>query len=133
MINLEGAAITPRPSIVVGFASTSTGCAQPELCAVSIGDTALQQGQGTHGSLSRADTMNFMAAIGPDFKKGFVNDAPVSNADMGKTIAHLLGLKIPFKGSLQGRVMEEALPGGANPDVKSWAYADGTYKMSTQN
>jgi hypothetical protein len=25
-----------------------------------------------HGTFSRADTMNFMAAIGPDFKRGFV-------------------------------------------------------------
>jgi hypothetical protein len=39
---------------------------------------------------------------------------------MGKTIAHLLGLKIPFKGSLQGRVMTEALPGGAMPKFESW-------------
>ena len=38
------------------------------MCAVEIADTGLQQGQGMHGSFSRADTMNFMAAIGPDFK-----------------------------------------------------------------
>lgn len=119
-INMQGSSRTPRPSIVINFRSYSTGCEQPVLCTVSIADTGLQQGQGMHGSFSRADTMNFMAAIGPSFKKGFVNDAPVSNADMGKTIAHLIGLKIPFKGSLQGRVMEEALPGGASPDVKSW-------------
>jgi len=30
----------------------------------------LRQGQGMHGSFSRGDTMNFMAAIGPDFKSG---------------------------------------------------------------
>lgn len=33
-----------------------------------------------HGSFSRAETMNFMAAIGPDFKNGFVDVAPVSTA-----------------------------------------------------
>ena len=66
-----------------------------------------------HGSFSRADTMNFMAVIGPDFKRGFVDEAPVSNADMGQTMARLLGLKIPFKGGLMGRVVEEALPNGA--------------------
>ncbi len=119
-INMQGAARTPRPSIVINFRSYSTGCEQPVLCTVEIADTGLQQGQGMHGSFSRADTMNFMAAIGPSFKKGFVNEAPVSNADIGKTLAHLLGLKIPFKGALQGRVMDEALPGGANPDVKTW-------------
>jgi hypothetical protein len=119
-INMQGASRTPRPSIVVNFRSYSTGCEQPVLCTVEVADTGLQQGQGMHGSFSRADTMNFMAAIGPSFKKGFVNDAPVSNADIGMTIAHVLGLKIPFKGLLQGRVMDEALPGGANPDAKSW-------------
>jgi len=83
------------------------------LCTVEIADTGLQQGQGMHGSFSRADTMNFMVAIGPDFKAGFVSDAPVSNADIGKTITHVLGLKIPFHGMLMGRVAEEALPDGS--------------------
>jgi hypothetical protein len=119
-INMQGASRTPRPSIVINFRSYATGCDQPVLCTVEIADTSLQQGQGMHGSFSRGDTMNFMAAIGPSFKTGFVNEAPVSNADMGKTIAHLLGLKIPFKGLLQGRVMEEALPGGATPKIESW-------------
>ncbi|HEY6755072.1 MAG TPA: alkaline phosphatase family protein [Pseudolabrys sp.] len=119
-INMQGKARTPRPSIVVNFRSYATGCGQPLMCAVNVADTGLQQGQGMHGSFSRADTMNFMAAIGPSFKTGFVGRAPASNADVGKTIAHVLGLKIPFRGSLQGRVLEEALPGGANPAVKSW-------------
>jgi hypothetical protein len=119
-INLQGAARTPRPAIVINFRSYSTGCEKPVLCTVEIADTGLQQGQGMHGSFSRADTMNFMAAIGPSFKSGFVNDAPVSNADMGKTLAHILGLKIPFNGLLQGRVMEEAFPGGASPAIENW-------------
>ncbi|HEY4142382.1 MAG TPA: alkaline phosphatase family protein [Pseudolabrys sp.] len=119
-INMQGASRTPRPSIVVNFRSYSTGCAQPVLCTVEVADTSLQQGQGMHGSFSRADTMNFMAAMGPSFKKGFVNNAPVSNADIGKTIAQVMGLKIPFKGVLQGRVIAEALPNGKMPDVKNW-------------
>lgn len=119
-INMQGAARTPRPSIVINFRSYSTGCEQPVLCTVEVADTGLQQGQGMHGTFSRADTMNFMAAIGPSFKKGFVNDAPVSNADIGKTLAHLLNLKIPFNGVLQGRVIDEVLPGGATPEVVSW-------------
>ena len=73
-INLKGSARTPMPSIVINFRSYSTGCDQPVLCTVEVADTGLQQGQGMHGSFSRADTMNFMAAIGPDFKAGFVND-----------------------------------------------------------
>ena len=116
-INFKGAAKTPMPSIVVNFRSFSTGCEQPVLCTVEVADTGLQQGQGMHGSFSRADTMNFMAAIGPSFKRGYADDNPVSNADIGQTLARLLGLKIPFRGSLMGRVIEEALPGGAEPAV----------------
>jgi len=117
-INLKGSSVTPRPSIVINFRSYSTGCEKPAMCAVNVADTGLQQGQGMHGSFNRADTMNFMAAIGPDFKSGFVDESPVSNADVGKTMAQILGLKIPFHGSLMGRVADEALPGGANPDVE---------------
>ena len=89
-INLKGSSVTPRPSVVINFRSYAEGCDKPVMCAINIADTGLQQGQGMHGSFNRADTMNFMAAIGPDFKAGFVNEAPVSNADMGKTMAHIL-------------------------------------------
>jgi hypothetical protein len=116
-INLKGAAKMPTPAIVVNFRSFSAGCEQPVLCTVEIADTPLQQGQGMHGSFSRADTMNFMAAVGPSFKRGYVDEVPVSNADVGQTLARLLGLKIPFRGSLRGRVIEEALPDGAEPAV----------------
>ncbi|HEY7662185.1 MAG TPA: alkaline phosphatase family protein [Xanthobacteraceae bacterium] len=118
-IDLAGAGVMARPSIVVNFRSYSTGCEQPLLCTVEIADTGLQQGQGMHGNFSRADTMNFMAAIGPSFKRGFVDEAPVSNADFGRTMAHLLGLEIAAKGKLVGRVIAEALPGGEAPDVSN--------------
>ena len=65
--------------------------------------------------MSRADTHNFMALTGPDFKAGFVNPAPVSNADITPTLARVLGLDIAPGGALGGRVMEEVLPGGAVP------------------
>ena len=106
-----------RPSIVVNFRSFTTGCNEPTLCTAIVADTRYQQGQGMHGSFNRGDTMNFMAAIGPDFRPGFVNMAPVSNADVGMTMAHLLGLQIPRKGHLLGRVIREAMPGGRMPQV----------------
>jgi hypothetical protein len=118
-INLKGSALTPMPAIVINFRSFDTGCGQPVMCAVTVADTGLQQGQGMHGSFNRADTMNFMAAAGPSFKKGLVDDAPVSNADIGRTMAHILRLKIVDKGALVGRVIEEALPGSSMPQVKS--------------
>lgn len=114
-INLHGDAVTPMPSILVNFRSFSVGCPIPVICSVEIADTTLQQGQGMHGNFSRGDTNNFMAAIGPDFKRGFVDEAPISNADIGKTLADLLGLKIAAHGKLLGRVTAEALNGGAMP------------------
>jgi arylsulfatase A-like enzyme len=119
-VGLIGSARTPQPSIVVSFKSWSTGCADPEMCGVEIADSGQQQGQGIHGSFGRQDTHNFMAAIGPDFKKGFVDPAPVSNADWANTLAHLLGLELSNNGKLRGRVMAEALTQGApTPQVKA--------------
>jgi hypothetical protein len=120
-IDLKGKAVTPTPSIVVNFRSYAEGCGEPTNCSVEIADTVLRQGQGMHGSFGRGDTLNFMAAIGPDFKAGYVDTLPVNNADIGMTIAQLMGLRPTNNGGLTGRVMSEALPNGIVP--KS---ADGT-------
>lgn len=114
-LNLKGKAVTPMPSIVVNFRSWSSGCDEPTTCSVEVADTVLRQGQGMHGSFSRGDTMNFMAAAGPDFKAGYVDMLPVSNADVGMTIAQLMGLRPAHVGGLIGRVMSEALPNGITP------------------
>jgi len=130
LLNLRGSAVTPHPSIVVNFRSYVAGCDQPTNCSVEVADTVLRQGQGMHGSFGRGDTRNFTAAIGPDFKSGYVDPLPVSNADVGFTAAHLLGLMQKPKGSLIGRVFTEAMPNGATPKglsgtVKSKPSADG--------
>jgi hypothetical protein len=70
-----------------------------------------------HGSFGRGDTLNFTAAIGPDFKTGYVDALPVSNADVGMTIAQLMNLHAAAMGGLTGRVMSEALPNGVIPKV----------------
>ena len=72
-----------------------------------------------HGGFGRDSTWNNMAAIGPDFKHAFIDPAPVSNADVGMTIARILGLDLRAvaKGSLLGRAFLEAMPGGALPVV----------------
>jgi len=118
-IALEGAAVTPLPAIAISFRSFDTVCGEPVQCTVEIADTILQQGQGMHGSFSRADTWNFMAMQGPDFKSRYVDPAPASNADVGRTIAHLLHLDVSGKGNLIGRVLSETLPNGALPDFAS--------------
>jgi hypothetical protein len=118
-IALEGSAVTPLPAIAISFRSFDTVCGEPVRCTVEVADTVLQQGQGMHGSFSRADTWNFMAMQGPDFKAGFVDPAPASNADIGRTVAQLMRLDPADKGKLIGRVLAETLPNGALPEVSS--------------
>jgi hypothetical protein len=118
-IALEGSAITPHPAIAISFRSFDTICGEPVRCTVEVADTVLQQGQGMHGSFSRADTWNFMAMQGPDFKAQFVDPAPVGNADIGRMMVQLMHLDISDNGKLLGRVLTEALPGGAIPEVTS--------------
>jgi hypothetical protein len=129
-VGLKGKAVTPHPSIVVNFRSYVQGCDEPANCSVEVADTVLRQGQGMHGSFGRGDTLNFMAAIGPDFKAGYVDPLPVSNADVGATAARLLGLTQRPRGNLVGRVVTEAMPNGATPraysgTVRSQASANG--------
>ena len=114
-IGLEGAATMPRPSIVVSFRTFALDPANPWQTAVQIADTTLQEGQGMHGSLGRDNTFNNMAAMGPDFRKGWVDRAPVGNADIAQTLAHVMGLRLTARGPLAGRVLHEALTGG--PDA----------------
>jgi hypothetical protein len=107
--------------MVVNFRSFDTVCGEPVRCPVVVADTTPQQGQGSHGSFSRAETWNFMALAGPAFKSGFVDTAPASNADVGRTVAAIMQLDFKDKGTLTGRVLSEAMRGGAMPDVKGWS------------
>jgi hypothetical protein len=110
-VALDGAARMPRPAIVVSFKSFLLAPGDL-LSAVQVSDTALQEGQGVHGSLGRDNTFNNMAAMGPDFKQGFVDPLPMGNADIAPTLAHVLGIELPSAGRLRGRVLSEALVGG---------------------
>lgn len=121
-INMRGKAVTPVPAIVVNFKSfhvAGSSCPTWLTCVAEVADTTLQQGQGMHGSFSRADTFNFTAAGGPSFKQHYVDRMPVSNADVGQTIAQVLALPIAQsqKGDLIGRVTREALVGGREGPV----------------
>ena len=122
-IGLIGSAKTPVPAIYVNF-RTFPVCSGSDLqCTVGISDTPLATGQGNHGSFSRAETRNFMAAIGPDFKTGYADPAPISNADIAPTLAHLMGLDLMPRGKLTGRVISEALKGGKPVAVTSQTVA----------
>jgi len=117
-LNLIGSAKTPAPDIYVNFRTFAGPCENPLQCEIGIHDTGLATGQGSHGSLSRGETRNFMAAIGPSFKAGYADPAPISNADIAPTLAHIAGIDLAPKGKLTGRVIGEALSRGAPVTVK---------------
>jgi predicted AlkP superfamily pyrophosphatase or phosphodiesterase len=73
-----------------------------------------KRGAGTHASLSRWDMHNTLIGQGPDFRVGFINDLPSSNADVAPTILSILGVKPPV-GGMDGRVLSEALVNGKTP------------------
>jgi hypothetical protein len=129
-VGLIGGATTPKPAIVVNVKSFPLDRNEPHMTGIIVGGTR-QHGQGDHGSLARANTLNNMAAIGPDFKRRFVAASPVSNADIQPTLARVMNMKIPSVGALRGRVIAEALVGGpaavrfAPGIVRSRASADG--------
>lgn len=110
-IGFIGSAVLPQPAIVIMPRGFSLDPRDPLMTSVIVGGGG-QQGQGTHGALIRSNTFNFMAAIGPDFKTHFVDPAPVGNADVQPTLAHILRMKVPQGGPLRGRVLVEALTGG---------------------
>lgn len=114
-IGLIGSSLTPSPTIAVTFKTFSTDATSPLMTGVQITDYPLQHGQGMHGSFGRANTFNFMAAIGPDFQTGFVDHAPISNADIAPTLARILGFQMESNGALRGRVLTEALAGRNGP------------------
>ena len=115
-IGLTGHSAVPRPAIVVAY-KIFYGSPGDLQSASQVSDTTLQEGQGMHGGFGRDQTFNNMAAMGPDFKVGFLDESPAGNIDIAPTLAHLLGLQMPSVGSVRGRVLEEVLPGGKSPDT----------------
>ena len=114
---LKGKAVTPNPSIVVNFRSYAAGCDEPTNCSVEVADTVLRQGQGMHGSFGRGDTMNFMAAIGPDFKAGYVDAAAGQQRRRRHDHRATDGPDASAAAAdWTGRVMSEALPNGMMPE-----------------
>lgn len=111
-VGLVGVSKLPRPAIVVAFKVFYRKVGNL-LSAVQVSDTSLQEGQGMHGGFGRDSTFNNMAAIGPDFKNTFVDRLPASNMDIVPTLASILGITLPYRGTLRGRVLREAMTDGA--------------------
>jgi predicted AlkP superfamily pyrophosphatase or phosphodiesterase len=75
--------------------------------------TSASSGTAGHGSSSPWDVHNTLMAVGPDLKRGVTIDLPSATVAFAPTLLHLLGLATPP--SMQGRVLDEALAGGASP------------------
>ena len=72
-------------------------------------------GMGMHGAAGEREIHNFCAAIGPDFRHGFVDFNPTANTDVAPTITQILGMlpNIGPGGAVPvGRAMAEALTDG---------------------
>jgi arylsulfatase A-like enzyme len=110
VVGLVGASRLPRPAIVVAFKVFYRDPNDLQT-AVQVSDAVLREGQGMHGGFGRDSTYNNMAAIGPDFKRHFVDEAPASNADIAPTLASVMGFDLKGNGVLRGRVLREALSG----------------------
>ena len=84
---------------------------------VTNSSTSYGPRQGMHGSLSRYDMNNTLIAAGPAFRTGFRSETPSANSDVAPTVLRVLGL--PMAAAMDGRVLEEALVGGAAPKVET--------------
>lgn len=73
-------------------------------------------GMGMHGAVGTRELHNVGAAIGPDFRRGYVDELPTSNSDVAPTIERVLGVE-PAPGA-RGRVIAEALAGAPTPASK---------------
>jgi type I phosphodiesterase/nucleotide pyrophosphatase len=64
-------------------------------------------GMGTHGAAGARELHNFAAAVGPDFRRHFVDTEPTGNTDIAATIRHILHEAEPA--GAMGRAITEAL------------------------
>ena len=80
-----------------------------------------KKGTGIHGSLSRYDMHNSLVAAGPDFRPGYWDDLPSSNADLAPTILWILEKKRAK--TMDGRILTEAMtdarPSATTPRKKT--------------
>ncbi len=78
------------------------------------GDWNRREGKGTHATLSPFDLHNILFAAGPDFRHGEADDRPTGNIDLAPTILSIL--KIKTEKPMDGRILSEAMPAGAEVD-----------------
>ncbi len=109
LVGLEG---ERAPDLTMSF----TWDSKPNAAGVpGLAHTAGQPvGHGDHGSLSKHEMRNTLIAGGPSFKRGISVGSPTGNVDLAPTALSILGL--PGGESMDGRVLEEALVDGPDPE-----------------
>lgn len=68
-------------------------------------------GLGMHAAAGARELHNFCAAVGPDFRRHFVDQYPSGNLDVRATIARVMDLTTANQASSDGRALDEALEG----------------------
>lgn len=68
-------------------------------------------GLGMHAAAGARELHSFCAALGPDFRRHFVDQLPSGNLDLRATIARAMGLPAADQAGLGGRALDEALSG----------------------
>jgi hypothetical protein len=68
-------------------------------------------GLGMHAAAGARELHNFCAAVGPDFRRGFVDRYPSGNLDVRATIARAMDLPPEDRAVSSGRPLDEALAG----------------------
>ena len=81
--------------------------------------TGGKPGTGQHGSMSRHEIHGVLFASGPSFKTTLKLDIPSGNLDLAPTLLRILGISGDW--GMHGRVLEEALAGGPNPEDLDWS------------
>jgi hypothetical protein len=104
-----------HPGVAIGpdgpeaQANHSSALVRPVPGVVYADANSFTTGMGMHGAAGVRELHNFCAAIGPDFRRGFIDTAPTGNADIAPTAAAILG-QAPVEG-VTGRMLREALAG----------------------
>lgn len=73
-------------------ANRSQPLARPVKGVIYADTGGFTTGMGMHGALGPREVHNFCAAIGPDFRRHFVDLSPSANTDIAPTVTKLLGL-----------------------------------------
>jgi Type I phosphodiesterase / nucleotide pyrophosphatase len=98
-----------------GGASNHSAAVVAPVNGVMYADTGGWGGYGTglgmHAAAGARELHNFCAAVGPDFRRHFVDRYPSGNLDLRATIARAMGLPFADRAGSGGRVLDEAMAG----------------------